>query len=212
MDCNNGNLNHQGVWKSKIKCFPKIKPSLPVGKKNWKKELVTNPEQLKDLYLDTFKYRLRKRPVRPGFEEILDLQEKLFNLRLELAKSNKSTPWTMKDLEKALKKLKSGKCRDPEGLVREIFKEEVIGDNLKESLLFLFNRITESGKIPPFMRTANMCAIYKGKDGDHVLRKSLRSLIEVLEPEKRHIFIVNSIIHDVLSKKSNDPIDIMVLD
>ena len=29
---------------------------------------------------------------------------------------------------------------------------------------------------------------------------------------RNHIFIVNSIIHDVLSKKSNDPIDIMVLD
>ena len=73
LDGNNGNLNQQGAWKSKRKCFPKIKPSLPVGKKNWKKQLFTTPEQLKDLYLDTFKYRLRKRP---GFEDILDLQEK----------------------------------------------------------------------------------------------------------------------------------------
>ena len=29
---------------------------------------------------------------------------------------------------------------------------------------------------------------------------------------RNHIFIVNSIIHDVLSKKSNEPVDIMVLD
>ena len=29
---------------------------------------------------------------------------------------------------------------------------------------------------------------------------------------RNHIFIVNSIFHDVLSKKSNTPIDIMVLD
>ena len=84
-------------------------------------------------------------------------------MRLELAKSNKSSPWTMKDLEKALKKLKSGKCRDPEDLVRDIFKEEVIGENLKASLLILFNRIQDSGKIPPFMRTADISAIYKGK-------------------------------------------------
>ena len=29
---------------------------------------------------------------------------------------------------------------------------------------------------------------------------------------RNHIFVVNSVIHDVLSKKTNDPIDIMVLD
>ena len=36
---NNGNLSHQGVWKLKKKYFPKIKPSLPVGKKNLKNQL-----------------------------------------------------------------------------------------------------------------------------------------------------------------------------
>ena len=39
----------------------------------------------------------------------------------ELAKANKSPPWVMKDLEDALKDLKRGKCRDPEGLIIEIF-------------------------------------------------------------------------------------------
>jgi len=34
LDGNNVNLNHQGVWKTKRKIFPKIKPTLPVGKKN----------------------------------------------------------------------------------------------------------------------------------------------------------------------------------
>ena len=29
---------------------------------------------------------------------------------------------------------------------------------------------------------------------------------------RNHIFVINSIIHDVLQKKSNKPIDIMVLD
>ena len=68
MDGNNGNLDHQGVWKTKKKYFSKIKPSLPVGKKNWKNQMITNPEELKELYLETFKFRLRKRPVKPGFE------------------------------------------------------------------------------------------------------------------------------------------------
>ena len=73
-----------------------------------------------------------------------ELQEELYQCRLKFAKMNKSPPWTMKDLEVALKKLKTRKCRDPEGLIRYVFKEGVIGDNLKESLLILFNKIKES--------------------------------------------------------------------
>ena len=52
----------------------------------------------------------------------------------------------MKALEEVLKSLKSGKCRDPEGMIREIFKDEVMGDDLKSSLLTLLNRIKATGK------------------------------------------------------------------
>ena len=84
MDGDDGVLNHQGVWKNKRKLFPKIKPNLPVAKKNLKKQLITNADELKELYLNTFKYRLRHRPAQPGYEEIIDLQEELLRLRLEL--------------------------------------------------------------------------------------------------------------------------------
>ena len=47
--------------------------------------------------------------------------------------------------------------------MREIFKEDVIGDDLKASLLTICNKIKEFGIIPAFMRKANICAIYKGK-------------------------------------------------
>ena len=137
LDGNNGNLNHQGVWKTKRKIFPKIKPTLPVGKKNHENKIITNPEELKDLYLETFKFRLRHRSVLPGYEEIMDLQEDLFKLRLELAKTKKTPAWKMADLEEALKSLKPGKCRDPAGLIREIFKEEVIGEDQKQSMLIV---------------------------------------------------------------------------
>ena len=39
IDGPNDNLIHQGVWKTKKKLFPKIKPSLPVGKKNLRGQL-----------------------------------------------------------------------------------------------------------------------------------------------------------------------------
>ena len=94
-----GGLNHQGVWKNKRKLFPKIKPSLPVGKMNLKKQLITNPEELKELYLNTFKYRLRHRPPQPDYQELVELQEELFKLRLKNSKTQKSPEWTMKDLD-----------------------------------------------------------------------------------------------------------------
>ena len=90
MDGLDGNLVHRGIWKTKKKFFPKIKPSLPVGKKNQKGQLITNPEEWKNIYLDTFKYRLRHRRVKPGFEDLLEQQEELFKVRLEKAKEKKT--------------------------------------------------------------------------------------------------------------------------
>ena len=123
----------------------------------------SNPEELKDLYLDTFKFCLRHRPVQPGFEECSEKQEELFKLRLAKAKEKKTPPWTMKDLEAVLKSLQTGKCRDPEGMIQDIFKEEVIGDDLKESLLMLLNKVKETGTMPQFLNVVNISAIYKGK-------------------------------------------------
>ena len=44
-----GNLKHQGIWQIKRKLFPKGKQAIPVGKKNIKNQLVTNPDELKKL-------------------------------------------------------------------------------------------------------------------------------------------------------------------
>ena len=69
----------------------------------------------------------------------------------------------MKDLEEAIKELKTGKCRDPEGFIREVFKEDALGDDLKKSLLILYNKIREKQEFPAFMQLANICDIYKGR-------------------------------------------------
>jgi hypothetical protein len=90
--------------------------------------VITNPEELNDLYMETFKWRLRHRPVQP---ENIVIQEELFKLRLELAKIRKTKPWTISDLENALKQLKSGKCRDPEG-----GSETICACSVEQSLSF----------------------------------------------------------------------------
>ena len=54
---------------------------------------------------------------------------------MKLAEENTTSPWTMNDLENALKDLKPNKSRDPEGFVNELFKKDSIGEDLKKSLL-----------------------------------------------------------------------------
>ena len=57
-----------------------------------KNQLITNPEELKELYLQTYKYRLRHIPAQPGFEDFLEMQEQLFKHRLDQSKKVKTFP------------------------------------------------------------------------------------------------------------------------
>ena len=160
------NLNGSGrkqLWKFLKKKYPKSSPSVPVGKKDKSGNIITNHEGLKQLYLETYVHRLRNRPIKPNYQGIKDLKDELFELRLELAKCDKSIPWTLEDLEFILKHLKDGKSRDPNGWCNEIFSNKVAGKQLKLSMLKLFNKIKQEYYIPEFIRHADVATIYKGK-------------------------------------------------
>ena len=47
----------------------------------------------------------------------------------------------MKEIKITLKNLTIGKSRDPDNIVCEIFKEGVIGDDLKISVLLMMNKL-----------------------------------------------------------------------
>ena len=151
------------MWKLLKKRFPKILTAIPVGKKDGKGNIITNHEGLKHLYLQTYVNRLRNRPMKPDFEDIKKMKTELFELRLKLSKSCKSQPWNLEDLEKAIKGLKKDKARDPNGLVNEIFKDDVAGRDFKLSILALFNRMKVKNFIPDFVTMADVATIYKGK-------------------------------------------------
>ena len=153
----------QTMWKILKKKYPKTTPVIPVGKRDRKGNMISNHLGLKHLYLETYMHRLRNRPMKNDLQNIKDLKMKLFNLRLEIAKRCHTKPWTLTQLEKALKSLKSNKARDPLGWANEIFKEGVAGQKLKESLLKMFNKIKDNDHIPDFMELADIATIYKGK-------------------------------------------------
>ena len=87
----------------------------------------------------------------------------------------------MKELVFVLRKTKTGKAQDLEGLVREIFWPGVIGQDLKISMLSMLNIVKERGNIPHFMRKANISTIpKKGKSRLHL-------------QNERGIFLVNTV-------------------
>ena len=120
------------------------------AKRDLEGKIVTNPNLLKKLYLETYVNRLRNRKIIPGLKYLKQIHEELFQLRLEKARLNKSPDWSMKDLDKVLSNLKTGKAIDPTGLVNELFRPEFIGKDLKEALLILLNNTKNSGDDPDF--------------------------------------------------------------
>ena len=185
---------------------------------------------------------MRKRPALDEIKDILNKNEELFENRFKHAKSVKSPAFELKDLEDILKSIKLGKSRDPDNLVRDIFKEGVIGHNLKLSMLLMFNKIKEQTLLPECMKTANITMLHKKKNKldlnnwrgifvTSVLRTILMKMLhdrtyEIVTQSitdsqigaqkknsiRNHLCVLNAIISDVLSSKKKVPIDLNIMD
>ena len=107
-----GKVNGTGVWRLRKKVCPKPHEQ-PTAKMDKEGNIVTNPEAIKNIYLEAYIDRLKHREINPNLEELKVLREELFEQRLCEAKRNKSRPWTIEELDKVLKKLKRGKATDP---------------------------------------------------------------------------------------------------
>ena len=89
------------------------------------------------------------------------IRKQILKTKLKLSSQKKTEPFNMEDLDTVLKAIQTNKAQDPEGISRIIFKNSVIGSDLKESLLILFNKLKSEGKIPEFMRKAVVTTIPK---------------------------------------------------
>ena len=157
-----GKFSQIGFWKLKKKLYPQVMDP-PMAKFNENGVLVTAPNLLKDLYLRTYKHRLRQRMIETRYLDIFFLKNELWESRMIELICTKSEPWSLQDLKKVLKSLKNNKTRDPNGMINEIFKPGIIGTDLEIGLLDLFNQIKENLFVPEFMNSQNITSIYKSK-------------------------------------------------
>ena len=165
-----GTIKSNGLWKIKNKMFPSKKKKTNIAKKNKEGKLITNPKELKELYLDTYVSRLRNRRIMPGFENLEKLKTYLCQQRLELSSKVQSSPLTRNKLNNILKSLKLNKASDPGGLINELFRPEKIGDDLKESLFLLLKKVKEDLDIPDIMEDVNITSIPKSKGAKNDLK------------------------------------------
>ena len=135
----------------------------PMAKLDAQGNLITAPNALKDLYLQTYVDRLKHRPIEAGMTENYHSKVELWNRRFEYLKHQKSPSWTEEELSSALKSLKNNKARDPSGFINEIFKAGVIGRDLKTTLLQLINGIKCEFYFPDEVLMSNITSIYKKK-------------------------------------------------
>ena len=182
-----GSFSAAGLWKAKQKKFPKHTKPLPVAKVDINGRIISNPEELKRLYLNTYIHRLRHRPIRPDLKHLESLKMELFNKRLQLVRMKEPKPWEIENLRTVLKSLKKNKSRDPHNLINELFRPENIGSDLEESLLLLLNEVKQNCKFPLFMQFADIVSIYKGRGRKNSLESD------------RGIFIMN-IFRSILMK------------
>ena len=235
-------INLQEMWKLNSKLWPTNQISLPIAKKNFKGKLVTSPRDMKNVLALEYRNRLRSRPLRPDLQLIRKNKNRIFKMKMALANSRKTVEWKMEDLEKALNNLKKKKARDSEGFLNEIFKLDVIGENLKTSLLILFNKLKTEKIIPKIFNITNITTVPKsGSRTDpknergifrvSVLRYILMRLIYDLKYQqidnnmsdcqmgarkkkgcKNNIFVVNGIIHEVMKSKRMKPVVLQIYD
>ena len=123
--------------------------------------LVSTPKELMRVLLKEYKDRLRPRAIRHDLKTHIQTMHEVTNLKLEMAWLNKSPPFSLLELEKGVKDLNKGRARDPYGLCAEIFQLNVMGEDLKMSLLDMFNQIKAEGHAPDFMKESLITTIPK---------------------------------------------------
>ena len=150
------------LWQLRKKLFPKSRDP-PTAMLDPDGNLVTCENIVEEITLDAYKNRLKNRPMKDSLSNLKTLKENLCNLRLELAKRNKSPDWTMEQLETVLDYLKKNKSRDPLGYANDIFKKDVAGEDLKKAIIILMNRIKKELLYPEALELYDISSIYKNK-------------------------------------------------
>ena len=199
----NGKFSQSGMWKLRKKLHPSKTIDPPMAKVDTKGNLVTAPNLIRKLYLDTYKNRLSHRQMKSEFLDVFYMKTDLWRRRQKALISNKSPDWTLKDLNKVLKSLKNNKSRDPHGFLNDIFKPGMAGQNLKMGILHLVNGVKKNFCFPQFLQWANITTIYKSK-GSRLSLESDRGIFVISVLKRIMDKLIYNDMYDYIDRNMSD--------
>ena len=163
IECEDGGINSGRLWDLKKNIFPKSREPPTAMKHPKTGNILTTDDKINEVAVDVFSERLESAPIKKELEHIKDAKEILCDKLIKVAQTNRTPPWTMRDLNIVLKNLKKQKSRDPYGLANDIFRPEVAGEDLKLAILKLMNKIKEEQIYPKCLELCNISSLWKRK-------------------------------------------------
>ena len=172
-----GKIDAQKFWKIKKKLCPKSRepPSAMLDKGG---NLLTTEKAIQDRALEAYMERLKPNKIEKHLESYEEAANTLCEERLKLTELNKTDPWSMDDLDQAVKDLDNNKARDALDYANELFKEGVAGKDLKLALLKLMNLMKAKHQYPKALEHCNITSLYKHK-GSHKDFNNYRGVFRV---------------------------------
>ena len=168
-------INSQKFWRLKKKICPKSKDS-PAAMLDREGNLITNQEDIENQALEVYTERLSPNEMKDHLKSYEETENKLCETRLKISKLNKTDPWTLEDLNQAIKDLDRDKSRDALGHANEILI--CAGSDLRFAVLKLMNHIKNTQIYPEAMEYCNITSIYKHK-GSHKDFNNYRGVFRV---------------------------------
>ena len=163
IDAEDGGMHSGKLWNLKKEIFPKCREPKTAMLDPKTGNLLTSTDKINEAALNVFKERLNNSEIKEHLKPLKQAKEKLCKKVLQVAAENKTPPWKMHELETVLRNLKKQKARDPYDLANDIFRIEVAGDDLKEAILKMMNRIKDEQCYPKCLELCNVSSIWKKK-------------------------------------------------
>ena len=126
--------------------------------------MLTDPEEIQERYISYYTDLLQPRKPETDAKETISEYNKSFALFMQVKSYDEdevNQPFSEKELNNVIKKLKKNKSPGDDGITNELIK--AFGTNLKKSLLNMINWMHLYEKTPKQLLKINIKSLYKGK-------------------------------------------------
>ena len=143
-DANLDSVEVKKMWQEFKSCGSQKIDNVPSAVFNVDGKLIVKKKEITKALRKEISNRLRERQTKEAFKYVNKLEKEILNEIIVIVENEKVEEASMDELNVVLRDLKMKKARDHEGISSIIFKICNIGDDLKNSVLILVNKILKT--------------------------------------------------------------------